>query len=96
MKKTFLAVTFGLLLTLGVTQAQTIVRIAPPPPPRVVVPVSPGPRYVWVGGYYGYRGNAYVWMPGHYVIPPRPYAVWVPGRWVRGPNGYYWVAGHWR
>jgi len=49
MKETFLAVAFGLLLSLGMMQAQTIVRIAPPPPPRVVVPVSPGPRYVWVG-----------------------------------------------
>jgi hypothetical protein len=96
MKKALLTAAYGIVLAIGVAQAQTMIRIGPPPPPRVVIPVSPGPRYVWVGGYYGYRGNAYVWMPGRYVIPPRPYAVWMPGRWVRGPNGYYWVAGHWR
>ena len=111
MKKAFLAVAFGVLLSLGMAQAQTVIRIGPPPPPRVVVPVSPGPRYVWVGGYYRYRGNSYVWMPGHYVIPPRPYAVWVPGRWERPPrphavwvahtwkkrgDGYVMVEGHWK
>lgn len=29
------------------------IRIGPPPPPRVVVepPPSPGPDFIWVGGY---------------------------------------------
>lgn len=39
----------------------------PPPPPRVeVVTVSPGPEYVWVGGYHRWSGRAYNWVPGHY------------------------------
>jgi hypothetical protein len=97
MKKDFLlASIFGLLLTLGTAHAQTVVRVAPPPPAREVVPVAPGPRYVWVGGYYRYKHHAYVWVPGHYIVPPKRYAVWVPGHWVPRHGGYVWVAGYWR
>jgi len=97
MKKALLAGALGLLLALGAAHAQTIVRIGPPPPPpRQVIPVSPGARYVWVGGYYRYNGRAYVWVPGHYVIPPRPHVVWVPGQWAPRQGGYFWVAGYWR
>ena len=70
MKKVMLASAFGLLLALGTAQAQVVVRIGPPPPPpREVVVVSPGPRYVWVPGYYRYHGHGYVWVSGHYVSP---------------------------
>jgi hypothetical protein len=56
---------------------------APPPPPReeVIVGVSPGPDYVWIGGYWD--GS-----PGHYY--------WVSGRWDHAPNGRgQWSAPHW-
>jgi hypothetical protein len=57
---------------------------APPPPPRqeVIVGVSPGPDYVWVGGYWD--GS-----PGHYT--------WVGGRWDHPPHGQHgqWFAPHW-
>src|SRR5581483_2184509 len=53
----------------------------PPPPVRAeVVGVAPGPGYVWVNGYWGWRGNAYAWVPGYYAHPPRPHAVWVAPR----------------
>lgn len=95
-KKFFLLGVFGLLFSAGTLVAQTVVRIAPPPPPREVVPVAPGPRYVWVSGYYRYKGHAYVWVPGHYVVPPHHHGVWVPGHWVPRHGGYVWVAGYWR
>ncbi|MGD0416638.1 MAG: hypothetical protein ABSA80_14865 [Terriglobales bacterium] len=49
----------GVLLLGGVIgAAQTVIRIAPPPPVRVgVVGVAPGPGYVWVGGYQRWNGN---------------------------------------
>jgi hypothetical protein len=57
---------------------------APPPPPRqeVMVGVSPGPDYAWVGGYWD--GS-----PGHYT--------WVAGRWDHPPHGQHgqWSAPHW-
>jgi hypothetical protein len=61
-----------------------VVVDAPPPPLRseVVVGVSPGPDYVWVGGYWD--GS-----PGHYT--------WVGGRWDHSPHGHgqQWSAPHW-
>jgi hypothetical protein len=54
-----------------------------PPPLRheVIVGVSPGPDYVWVGGYWD--GS-----PGHYT--------WVGGRWDHSPHGHgQWSAPHW-
>ncbi|WP_394835738.1 hypothetical protein LVJ94_02265 [Pendulispora rubella] len=39
----------------------------PPPPPQVdVITVSPGPDYIWVGGYHRWTGHGYYWVPGHY------------------------------
>jgi hypothetical protein len=96
-KKFAVGTVFLLWLTCAISYAQTVVRIGPPPPPpRQVVPVAPGPRYVWEPGYYRYRGGAYIWVPGRYAIPPGRYTVWVPGRWVPRGGGYVWIAGHWR
>ncbi len=96
MKRFLIKTAAATLLFLGVVQAQTVIRVGPPPPRREVIAVSPGPRYVWTGGYYRYGGHGYVWVPGRYVIPPRPQVVWVPGRWVPRHGGYVWVAGYWR
>jgi len=96
MKKVMLASAFGLLLALGTAQAQVVVRVGPPPPRREDVVVTPGPRYVWVPGYYRYHGNGYVWVSGRYAVPPHHYTVWVPGRWVPRQGGYVWIKGYWR
>jgi hypothetical protein len=96
MKTFLLRSTVAMLLLIGAAQAQTVIRVAPPAPRREVIAVSPGARYVWVGGYYRYHGHGYAWVPGRYAVPPRPYAVWVPGRWVPRHGGYVWVAGYWR
>ena len=67
MKRVLLAGAFGFLLALQTAAAQTVIRVAPPPPRREVVAVSPGPRYVWTDGYYRWNHGAYVWAPGRYV-----------------------------
>jgi WXXGXW repeat (2 copies) len=97
MKKLLGTVFFGLLLAVGTAGAQVVVRIGPPPPRvREVVPVRPGPNYVWIGGFQRFDGHRYVWVPGHYVVAPRPHARWVSGHWVRRHGGYVWIEGHWR
>lgn len=69
----------------------------PPPPLRAeVVGVAPGPGYVWVGGYWGFRGGGTVWVPGRWVVPPHRHAVWVAPRWERAGNRYRYHEGHWR
>jgi len=72
------------------------VREAPPRPRVEVILVRPGPRYVWVDGYWAYRRNNYVWAPGRWVLPPRHGAVWVGHTWHRAKGGWYVTGGHWR
>jgi hypothetical protein len=74
-----------------------VVTEAPPPQQVEVVPVSPGPTYVWVPGYWSVGvGGHWVWIGGRYAVRPHLHAVWVGGRWVTQGHGYVWVAGHWR
>ncbi len=70
---------------------------APPPPLRAeFVGVAPGPGYVWVNGYWGWRGNQHVWIAGSYMRPPHPRAVWVAPRWENRGGRYYFHEGRWR
>lgn len=83
-------------LSLAAANAQVYVRVGPPPPPREVVTVRPGPQYVWVQGYQQWNGRRYVWVPGRWVVPPRRYRNWKPGRWEQTRRGYIWRDGRWR
>jgi hypothetical protein len=76
--------------------APTVVVQTPPPKvPAEVVPVAPGPAYVWTPGYWAWNGT-WVWVRGAYVVRPRPHAVWVGGHWASHGRGYVWVGGYWR
>ncbi len=96
---------FGMLAVLAGTLAigafgcghRHYVAYGPPPPPMAAgyVGRAPGPGYVWVDGYYDWRGR-YVWVPGSWMRPPRPHAVWVPGRFDGHGRHRVWVRGHWR
>ena len=77
-------------------RGRVYVRVGPPPARVEAIAVAPGPRHVWVPGFYRWDGAAYVWMPGRYALPPRPRAVWVRPHWERSRHGWYFVAGHWR
>ena len=73
------------------------VPVAPPPPmARGYVPATPGVGFVWVDGYYDWRGGRHQWVAGRWMRPPRGRAVWVPGGWVQSPRGYHWRSGYWR
>lgn len=97
MKKQLLAALCGVFVSVGAAQAQLVVRIGPPPPPRhEFVPPPPHRGWVWQPGYHRWDGRAYVWVPGAYVAPPHPYARWVPGHWGHRRGGYVWIPGHWR
>jgi hypothetical protein len=81
----------------GPPAAEVVVNEAPPEPVVETVTVAPYPGYVWVGGYWGWRGGAYVWVPGRWHQPPRVGAVWVGGYWsARAGGGHVWVSGRWR
>jgi hypothetical protein len=96
LRKGLLGLIFAGLLTGGALAAEIVVKIAPPAPIVETRGVAPGAGYVWLGGYHRWDGNAYVWVPGRWELPPRAHARWVPHHWARRNGGWVFVEGHWR
>jgi len=97
MKRLLFTTVFAVALVAPAAHAAGVyVRFGPPPPVREVIVARPGPRHVWVPGYYRWSGARYAWAPGYWAMPPRPRAVWVPGYWAHRPGGHIWIAGYWR
>jgi len=46
---------------------------------------------VWVEPYWGWTGNQWEWIDGHWDLPPQPGAIWVAPQW----DGQGWVPGYW-
>jgi hypothetical protein len=68
---------------------------APPPPPQSeVVPVVPFAGAIWLGGYWGWGGGRYYWVPGRWDRP-RVGFMWSPYRWVPF-HGRWQLHGGWR
>ena len=93
MKKTLLATllfagacAFGSDISIGI-------RIGAPPPPRVVAvrPVSPGPDFMWVEGYWYPDGKHYKWHDGYWTRPPYAGARWIAPH----HDGERFYSGYW-
>lgn len=84
------------LFAAGNAQAGVYVRFGPPPLRVEHCGPPPGPGFLWVDGYWAWRGRAYAWAPGYWSRVPRYRSAWVPGRWVWTPRGYFWQRGYWR
>jgi WXXGXW repeat (2 copies) len=97
MRRSILALTFSAFSLIGCAGGYGYYASTPPPPIRAeVVGVAPGPGYVWINGYWGWRGRSYAWVPGYYTRPPRARARWVEPRWERDHNRYRFHEGRWR
>lgn len=59
-------------------------------------PSPPSSSHVWIAGQHTRRNGQWVWVSGHYALPPRYDVVWVPGHWVAHLNGHVWLSGAWR
>ena len=67
----------------------------PPPAPQVeVVPVVPYAGAIWLGGYWGFGGGRYHWVPGRWDRP-RVGFVWAPHRWVPFQGRWQLRGGGW-
>lgn len=69
------------------------VNIAPPPLRYEVVPVARR-GYVWVPGYWDWRGRRHVWVGGVWARERRGY-VYQPHRWEQRGDGWYINRGRW-
>jgi WXXGXW repeat (2 copies) len=79
-------------------QGEVIVESEPPPPPppeQEVVPASPGPEFLWIGGYHRWDGHRYVWVRGRYDRRPHANARWNTAHWEARGRGHVWVEGRW-
>ncbi len=63
---------------LGFAQFSVGIQIGEPPGPRVlrVRPISPGPGYDWVDGYWYPMGSRYAWHQGYWTRPPYEGSQW--------------------
>ena len=68
---------------------------APPPPQVEIVPVAPGPAYVWVPGHWHWNGYRYFWVHGHYAVRQAGWHHWVDGHWGVVYGQWRWIPGHW-
>jgi hypothetical protein len=71
-----------------------VVKERPPIVREEIVPIAPGPAFVWHPGHWRWR-DGWVWVPGRYIDRPHPEAVWVPGHWAEKRYGWSWIPGHW-
>ncbi len=86
----------AMMLTAGLglaAQFSVGIHIGEPPRPRElrVRPVSPGPGYNWVDGYWYPQGNRYTWHQGYWTRPPYEGSQWSSPRYEGGM--YY--QGYW-
>ena len=64
-----------------------VIRVAPPPMRTEVIP-APRRGYVWVPGYWNWRGHRHVWVSGVWVRERRGY-VYQAHRWEQRGDGWY-------
>ncbi|MBL8519616.1 MAG: YXWGXW repeat-containing protein [Betaproteobacteria bacterium] len=69
------------------------INIGPPPLRYEPVPV-PRAGYVWVPGYWDWRGQRHVWISGHYLREKR-HQHYSPSYWSERGGRWYHAPGRW-
>lgn len=89
-----LAARAGLDIGINIGGPEVVVRSQPPPERGEVIPMSPGPDFIWVRGHWVWRHEHWEWFNGHWDRVSEPGRVWVSGQWVARGNGWVWIEGH--
>jgi hypothetical protein len=80
--------------------ATTNVVVTQPPPPPPLQPdyytPQPSPYAVWIPGVWQFDGTQYLWVAGHWAIPPQNYSVYVGPHWANQGGGFVFIRGYWR
>ena len=77
----------------GAAAVDVFVKIAPPAPRLERAPVH-RVGYVWVPGYWNWRGHRHVWVGGTWVKARHGHH-YQPHRWVERNGGWYLDRGRW-
>ena len=74
-------------------RTEVFVNVAPPAP---VVEVVPAPRagWVWVPGFWEWRGHRHFWVRGHWEHARHGY-YYAPARWVQRGDRWEFSHGRW-
>jgi len=88
------AASAGVEIGLSIGGPEIVVRTQPPPERVEVVPMNPGPGYIWIRGHWAWRHERWDWINGHWDRVTSPGYTWIPGQWVARGNGWVWIEGH--
>lgn len=67
----------------------------PPPLPEENQPTLPEDGSLWTPGYWYWRDQGYVWIPGVWSRPPRIGFLWTPAYWGVAGTLFVFHPGHW-
>lgn len=76
-----LAASAGVEIGINIGGPEVVVRSEPPPERVEVIPMMPGPGYIWIHGHWGWHHEHWEWINGH---------------WDRRGGAWVWHEGHWR
>ena len=80
-------------ISVAAPPVDVVIRVAPPPVRTEIIPAARR-GYVWVPGYWNWRGHRHVWTRGVWVRERRGY-VYQPHRWEQRGDGWYLNRGRW-
>jgi YXWGXW repeat-containing protein len=75
--------------------AGEVIEVPPPAPRYETVGIAPIAGYVWINGFWGWRGGRHHWVGGHWSAPRAGHS-WVSPQWGRAGNGWRLNPGYWR
>ena len=84
----------GVDIGISIGGPEIVVQSQPPAERVEVIPMSPGPGFIWIRGHWSWHHERWVWIGGHWDRIQHPNSVWVSGQWVARGNGWVWVEGH--
>jgi hypothetical protein len=81
------------VLPLPAGAASIYIDVAPPAPRYEVVP-APRAGYVWIPGFWDYKGRHHVWVKGRWERE-HPGMYWHPSRWEQRDGRWTLERGRW-
>ena len=85
-------------IRIGVELGPVHIRIAPEPPPPMRMErrmERPGPRYMWIPGYWDRQGDRWEWLSGRWEEPNQRGSRWIRPQYRQDGGAYRYEPGRW-